>query len=52
MGSNLIIKKEYVTRYASKSALEADEDESSSDEEMSSVGSFSDDEETAGKMEV
>lgn len=43
---------EYVTRYASKAALDANDDESSSDDEMSSVGSFSDDDEAVGKIEV
>ena len=43
---------EYVEKFASASALEEDEEEESSDDEMSSVGSFSDDEEPAGKMEV
>ncbi|VVT56444.1 uncharacterized protein SAPINGB_P005061 [Magnusiomyces paraingens] len=44
--------QEYVTRYASKAALDANDDESSSDDEMSSVGSFSDDDEAVGKIEV
>lgn len=49
----LIFLIEYVTKYASKAALDAGDDDSSSDEEMSSVGSDSDDEdEPAGQMEI
>ncbi|ODQ53906.1 ubiquitin-conjugating enzyme type E2 [Saitoella complicata NRRL Y-17804] len=45
--------KEYVQRYATREAADDATGESSSDEEMSSVGSFdSDDEDVAGQMEV
>lgn len=48
--------KEYVKKYASREAFEAADDADSSDDEMSSVGSFDSDEdsdeEAAGKMEV
>ncbi|CAO3573337.1 unnamed protein product [Mortierella alpina] len=40
--------KDYVARYATKEAADAAADESSSDGEMSSVESFSDDDEAAG----
>ncbi|KAL1917208.1 uncharacterized protein VTP21DRAFT_4864 [Calcarisporiella thermophila] len=40
--------KEYVSRYATKEAADAADDESSEDEEMSSLGSFSDDDEAKG----
>ncbi|KAK9322681.1 ubiquitin-conjugating enzyme type E2 [Lipomyces orientalis] len=44
--------KDYVNKYASAEAMEDDNDESSDDEEMSSVGSYESDEEPAGQMEV
>ncbi|KAK6354828.1 Ubiquitin-conjugating enzyme E2 8 [Orbilia brochopaga] len=45
--------KEYVNKYATKEAIDAAEDESESDEEMSSVGSYdSGDEDPASTMEV
>ncbi|KAK7204621.1 ubiquitin-conjugating enzyme/RWD-like protein [Myxozyma melibiosi] len=46
--------KDYVNKYASADAMEEDKDESSDDEEMSSVGSaaYDSDEELAGAMEV
>ncbi|KAG0045681.1 Ubiquitin-conjugating enzyme E2 8 [Gryganskiella cystojenkinii] len=40
--------KEYVARYATKDAADAATDESSSDEDMSSVASFSDDDDAPG----
>ncbi|KAF9958531.1 Ubiquitin-conjugating enzyme E2 8 [Mortierella alpina] len=40
--------KEYVARYATKEAADAAADESSSDDDMSSIESFSDDDEAAG----
>ncbi|KAF9934336.1 Ubiquitin-conjugating enzyme E2 8, partial [Mortierella alpina] len=40
--------KEYVARYATKEAVDAAADESSSDDDMSSIESFSDDDEAAG----
>lgn len=43
---------EYVQRFASASALDDQNEEEDDDDEMSSVGSFSDDEEPAGKLEV
>ncbi len=39
---------EYVARYATKEAADAAADESSSDDDMSSIESFSDDDEAAG----
>lgn len=49
----LILHIEYVSRYATKEAADAaTDDDSESDDEMSSVGSFdSGDEEPAGTME-
>lgn len=45
--------KEYVNKYATREAADAATDESESDDDMSSVGSFdSGDEEPAGTMEV
>lgn len=44
--------KEYVQKYASGDNFNEDDGDSSSDEEMSSAGSISDDEEPAGQMEV
>jgi ubiquitin-conjugating enzyme E2 H len=45
--------KEYVQKYATGEALNKNDDNSDSDTEMSSVGSYdSEDEETAGQMEV
>ncbi|KAK6538876.1 Ubiquitin-conjugating enzyme E2 8 [Orbilia ellipsospora] len=45
--------KDYVSRHATKEAIDNAEDESESDEEMSSVGSYdSGDEDPAGTMEV
>lgn len=46
--------KEYVQKYATKDAADDDADDSNDDDEMSSVGSFGDDddEEPAGKMDV
>jgi len=45
--------KEYVSKYANKDVLDAADDESESDEEMSSVGSYdSGEEDPAGTMEV
>ncbi|KAL0638771.1 ubiquitin-conjugating enzyme E2 H [Maublancomyces gigas] len=45
--------KEYVNKYATREAADAATDESESDDDMSSVGSFdSGDEEPAGPMEV
>lgn len=44
--------QEYVQRFASASALDDQNEEEDDDDEMSSVGSFSDDEEPAGKLEV
>jgi len=44
---------EYVAKYATKEGADAATDDSESDDEMSSVGSFdSTDEEPAGTMEV
>lgn len=44
---------EYVNKYATREAADAATDESESDDDMSSVGSFdSGDEEPAGTMEV
>jgi len=44
---------EYVQKYANKDVLDAGDDESESDEEMSSVGSYdSEEEDPAGTMEV
>ncbi|KAF9960740.1 Ubiquitin-conjugating enzyme E2 8 [Mortierella alpina] len=40
--------KDYVARYATKEAADAAADESSSDDDMSSIESFSDDDEAAG----
>jgi ubiquitin-conjugating enzyme E2 H len=45
--------KEYVQKYASSSSMGNNEDDSDSDTEMSSVGSYdSDDDEPAGQLEV
>lgn len=44
--------REYVGKYATKAAADAAADDSSSDDEMSSVGSFSEDEEPAGQMDI
>ena len=45
---------EYVSKYANKDAVEEAGDEVESEEDMSSVGGFSDeeDEDVAGQMEV
>ena len=46
-------KPEYVSKYATKDAADEAGDDSESEDEMSSVGSFeSGDEEPAGQMEV
>jgi hypothetical protein len=52
--SSLLIITEYVAKYATKEAVEAaSDDDSESDDEISSIGSFdSDNEEAAGTMEV
>jgi ubiquitin-conjugating enzyme E2 H len=44
--------KEYVQKYATKDAVEDGEDDSNEEDEMSSVGSYDDDDEPAGTMEV
>lgn len=46
--------KDYVGRYATREAIDAqsDADDSTEDESMSSVGSFSDEEDAAGKMDI
>lgn len=49
----LTLNIEYVQKYANKDVLDAGDDESESDEEMSSVGSYdSEEEDPAGTMEV
>ncbi|KAK9475814.1 ubiquitin-conjugating enzyme type E2 [Lipomyces japonicus] len=44
--------KDYVAKYASKGVTEDGDEDSSGDEEMSSVGSYESDDEPAGQMEV
>ncbi|CCG82921.1 Ubiquitin-conjugating enzyme E2 8 [Taphrina deformans PYCC 5710] len=44
--------KDYVARYATKEAIDATSDAESEDESMSSAGSYSDEEDLAGEMEI
>lgn len=44
--------REYVEKYAGSSTMNSGSDDESSDEEMSSAGSVSEDDEPAGQMEV
>lgn len=44
--------KDYVSKYATKEAIDAQSDNESEDESMSSAGSFSDEEDPAGDMEI
>lgn len=44
--------KDYVGRYATKEAIDAQSDGESEDESMSSAGSYSEEEDPAGEMEI